>query len=186
MLTLNEKLYQNLSLKDTTMSSTYSLSGIVASSWAVLIDLSDTVNWPHKQTGAIDLSSVSLQVDKPNATTGSLSLAVVTRVDNTSADVTIVRGLSFSNASENSLLRVANFYPFNIRCDVIDGTMPFFPTNTKILATTDVQADVALDSHRGAATVFPEVGDILIRFSHTAGTGWVGATTVFYNSHRIE
>jgi len=184
-MTLNDKMNQVLSLKDSTMAATYSLSNITTSSWAVLIDLSDTVNWPHKNTGAIDLDFVSIQVDKPNATTGSLSVGVVTRVDGTNADITIVRGLSFSNASENSLIRASNFNPFRVKCDVVNGIMPYFPTNTKLLATTEVQSDVALDSHRGAATVFPAVGDVLIRFSHTAGTAWVGAVSVFYNSHKV-
>lgn len=184
-MSINDKMNQVLSLKDSTMAATYSLSEIVASSWAVLIDLSDTVNWPHKNTGAIDLDFVSIQVDKSNVIIGSLSVGVVTRVDGTNADITIVRGLSFSNASENSLLRATNFNPFRIKCDVVGGILPYFPTSTKILATTDVQSDVALDSHRGAATVFPAVGDILVRFTHTTGLAWVGAVSVFYNSHKV-
>ena len=73
----------------------YSKSDISATSWAVLIDLSDTVNWPHEPGNGIDISYMSLQVDKPANALGRFQVGVVTRVNATNGDVSVFRGIIF-------------------------------------------------------------------------------------------
>lgn len=152
--------------------------------WACLVDLSDTSNWPHDRTGRIDISIINMQVDKTTNCTGSVSLGVITRVDATNADVTLFAGISFNNASETHLEVSRNFAPSQLKCGVSGGVATRIVTTAKLTNDTGIQTDVAMASHRGAGTVTPAVGDIVVRFIKTAGTSMTPAVQVFYHGER--
>jgi hypothetical protein len=161
----------------------YVLTGIQASTWAVLIDLSDTTNFPHDNTGRIDISQISMQVDRGSNSVGLMQIGVVTRVDGVNGDVSTFGALRFENNSDTHVVRDVNLSPSQIKCGVADGITSSMITNAAILNDTGLQTDVALGSPRGAATVNPSVGDIVIKFTHTSGGAWTGAAGVLYHSH---
>lgn len=156
-----------------------SLAGISTTQWAVLIDLSDTTNWPHTATGYVEISYLSLQVDKSPATQGRLQVGFITRIDATSADIQIIRGLIFDNSIDDHIERAENFSPSFIKCDAVANVATHM-IGPRILNETLVQSDVALASPLGAATVLPAVGDVVVRYLHTADGPYSGAVTVLY------
>lgn len=162
----------------------YSKSDISATSWAVLIDLSDTVNWPHLPGNGIDFSYMSLQVDKPANALGRLQVGVVTRVNATNGDVSVFRGIIFDkDDGAGRIDRTENFSPSQIRTEVVSGLTPNLLTSTRILNDTGIQTDIALDSPTGTANVFPAIGDIVVRFLHTSGGAWNAAISALYHAN---
>ncbi len=163
---------------------TFSKSEIAVTSWAVLIDLSNTALWPHEPGSGLDISHLSMQVDKPVNARGRLQVGVITRVDGTSGDVSVFRGLIFDKDDGSGRVeRFENFSPSQIRTEVVEGATPSILTGTRILADTALQTDVLLESPLGPATVFPGVGDIVIRFLHTSGSAWNGAVSALYHAN---
>lgn len=162
----------------------HSKSDISATSWAVLIDLSDTINWPHEPGAGIDISYMSLQVDKAINTLGRFQIGVVTRVNATNGDVSVFRGIIFDkDDGAGRVDRTENFAPSQIRTEVSGGLTPNFLTSNRILNDTGLQSDVALESPLGPATVIPAVGDIVVRFLHTSGGAWNAAVSCLYSSN---
>ena len=162
----------------------YSKSDIGASGWALLIDLSDTANWPHEPGIGIDISYMSLQVDKAQNSLGRMQVGVVTRVNATNGDVSVFRGLIFSGADGAGRIdRVENFAPSQIRAEVVSGATPSLLTSNKLLNESGINTATLLDSPLGAATRAPAVGDIVIRFLHTSGADWNAAVSTLYSSN---
>lgn len=159
----------------------YTKQDVSATTYAVLVDLSDTTNWPHDATGRADLSYVSFQVDRASSTVGRLSLGVITRVDGTDADVVFFRGLIFQHGTETFLERAENFAPSQIKCGVSGGAT----THLLVAETTGIAAintATPLDSPLGTATVTPAPGDLVVRFQHDNGGAWTGAVSVLYHA----
>lgn len=167
--------------RENNVRASYAQSGIAASSWAVLVDLSDTATWPHEFTGAIHVSNISLQVDKSANSVGLIQLGVVKRISATNGDVTMFSSLRFENGT-NDLVRDVNVSPSQIKCDVVEGVTPKMISNISILNDTGLQTDLAIQSASGA-TVFPAVGDIVMRIVHTSGGAWTAAAGILYHSH---
>lgn len=152
--------------------------------WACLVDLSDTDNWRHDRTGRIDISIINLSIDKSTNCTGSVSIGVITRVDATNGDVTFFAGASFTNSSDNRIVVERNYAPSQLKCGVSGGVTTRIATSAKTANDTGIQTDVPLASFLGAGTVTPAVGDIVIRFVKTAGTTMSPACQLFYHGER--
>lgn len=162
----------------------YSKSNIAASSWAVLIDLSDTVNWPHEPGVGLDFSYMSLQVDKAANTLGRLQIGVITRIDAVSADVSVFRGIIFDkDDGAGRIDRTENFAPSQIRTEVVGGLTPSLLTSNRLLNEITLNTTVAVDSPLGDATVTPAVGDTIIRYLHTSGGQWNAAVSALYSAN---
>lgn len=160
----------------------YALTGIQANAWAILVDLSDTTNWPHNESTAIHISLINAQVDRAANSVGLMQLGVVTRVDGTNGDVMMVASMRFENNSETHISRDVNVSPSQVKCNVVAGATPHMISNVKVLNDTGLQTDVAIPTARGVNAA-PGVGDIVIRFVHTSGGAWTGAVGVLYHSH---
>lgn len=135
--------------------------------WRGLIDLSDTTNWPHDETGRIDISTLGFGIDKAGNARGSLSLGVITRVDATDADVAIVLTTSFTENDTNSIFQAFNFSPSQIKCSVDGGKLTRILTNevaTNVTAINTSGGDLSFNS----LTFTPAVGDIVLRLISTA------------------
>ena len=52
----------------------------------MLVDLSDTTNWPHTNTGHIDVLFVLLTIDPSSTFSGDIQLGFLTNVDGTNGD----------------------------------------------------------------------------------------------------
>lgn len=158
-----------------------SINDVAASVYAILVDLSDTTNFPHDSTGRIDISDVALQIDRNSTAMGRVILGVITRIDGTSADITYATGLMFSKNNVQSIVIIDNYAPSQLKLGVVDGETPFFISSAKETNVTAVNTGVTLNSPRGAATVTPGVGDVIVKFEWSAGT-YDANVRAFYHS----
>lgn len=173
------KYTSNPNVQENTKLSSFSRDGNVSTSYALLLDRSDTVNYPHTDpNGRLMISYVSLQVDRTNTSLGRMSIGVITRIDGTSADITLIRGLSFSKSGTDFIERAENFAPGLVNCEVVNGTTPGIVSGTKTLNEVLVNTSTPLSGPGGSAT--PAVGDIVITFGHTSGSAWFGAAGILY------
>lgn len=161
-------------------------SAIAASAWGVIIDLSDTTNWPHNETGQVIIAVTSLIVDKAASTQGSMAFYLVTRVGTTDGDATLLTGVGFSQAEVDSIERDVNYSPSQIRCLVQAGATPHLITNGRLVNDTGIRSTLALDIPLGTGTVVPQVGDILVRYTHTAGGAWTGGASLMYRGATVN
>ena len=144
-------------------------SAITAPTYALIIDLSDIETFPHRDTGRIDLYSCDIFYDKSNQGVGAVQVGVITRISNTDADITFVRGVSFNNASANQEPRDRPPLEFPLKLGVVDGNTPDFITNFKAANVTAVNSLSGLPNVTGTPIV-PEIGDLIAFFNWSAGT----------------
>lgn len=146
----------------------YQETGINSTRYAILVDLSDTTNWHHDQTGRIDISYIGMQVDKTNATTGKVSLGIITAIDGTNATIKYFSSIIFDNSSDTHLTRDRNFATSQIKGGFSGGALTKITTNDSE-TTASVNTAGTLNSASGSS-VTPAVGDIIIKMSWTVGS----------------
>lgn len=159
----------------------YKENGINSTRYCVLVDLSDTINFPHDQTGRIDVSCLSDQIDKPANAQGSIAVGVIAAINGTQATIFYASGIFFDNSSDTHLTRDRNFSPSQMKLGVSGGKLTRGITNDSE-TTTAVNTGVTLSSPRGSNTVTPAVGDVVIKFTHTAGSAWNAGIFALYHS----
>ncbi len=146
----------------------YAKQNVAANGYAVLVDLSDTTNFPHSRVGRIDLSATYFQVDKQQNATGAVRLGVITRVNGTDADVTFVQGVRFDKSNERHINRDRNYAPSQLKLGVEAGSANR-ALGVNETGITAINTGLTLDSPAGAVT--PAVGDVVI--------GWEQGTANF-------
>lgn len=148
-----------------------SFSEVIATEYAVLVDLSDTVNFPHSRVGHIDFSSSFITVDRDTNGTGALQAGVISRIDGTSADIEYLIGITFEKSSSRSITRDRAYWP-NVVNTKLNGALPLANalTGFRDINVTSVNTGVSLRSPLGPATVTPSIGDIIVKATWTAGT----------------
>jgi len=144
----------------------YSITANTASTSTILIDLSDTTNYPHKRTTSIDISHINISLDKASTSSGTLKIGVITAISATNADVSFFSGIDFANATETYIERKEDIVPSTIRTLVKGGSVSFILTNDTSLADTAFQTDVLLDTAAGG-TANPAIGDIVVQVTRT-------------------
>lgn len=145
-----------------------------------LIDLSDTTNWPHTETGAIHLSFIRFATDKANAARGSVALGVIVRIDGTSADISYVGNLSFIEADNNSVTESVNLAPTQLKCNVVGGRLAFFKAS---VTETNVTAVNTANPMPFGYTFTPAVGDLVMRIQTTTGGNLNWVVGLAYHAH---
>lgn len=150
--------------------------------WWGLIDLSDTANWPHSRTGRIDLSTISAQVDKATATRGSIQLCVITRVDGTNADLSVVAGFSFLYNESTGAQPQINLSPSQRKCAVVAGATPYIKTSGRYTGVAAINTGATLTVAGTAETFTPGVGDLVARVQITGGGDATISTALTYHA----
>ena len=166
---------------------TQTLTTVVVSTSAVLIDVSDTTNWPHGETGEVQINFIRVSVDKAAASTATVGIGVVTALSASNGNVTWVYGLSsLHNVSNTSLGEVVDFQPSWIGLKAIpaDGSTPDILSNDTTSASSVYQNDTILPSTSGT-DVAPAVGDIVLELTKP-GTGTTAIFTVEALYHVIR
>lgn len=148
------------------------------------IDLSDTVNFPHTETGRIDLSAIATSVDKAPATRGSIGIGLITRIDTVSADLTFVTGFNFLNNDSSSETVLFNYAPSQTKCLVgPGGTTPFIKAiGATLTGVTDLKSNVPLSF---GAIFTPAVGDLVVRVFNQNASSLIFGVTGFYHTHAL-
>jgi|GEM_PF-5401521 len=150
----------------------YFLDGITASTSTILIDLSDTTNFPHEKTGYACLTNIRINVDKVAASTATIKIGVVTEVGATNGDVEWFFSKVFeADTVGTHLVENVNFAPAVIRAYVnSSGGTPYLLSSDRTTDSTVYQTDVGLPTTADTGGgVFPSAGDIVLRVEYETG-----------------
>lgn len=163
-----------------------SLSGSITAATTAFygfIDLSDNVNWPHDATGRIDISTISIQVDKASAARGTIALGIITRINATNADIAFIAGNSFTQNDTISVDVAHNFSPSQLKCDVVSGKLSHIKASGVLLNVAAVNTATPIPFGPGGATFVPAVGDAVIRLATTTAGDVAWSMSAFYHDH---
>lgn len=145
-------------------------SGIAASGYSILVDLSDTTNFPHDRTGRIDISEISISVDRDSTATGVIKIGVIVGIDGTDADIVWATQLTFEKSDTRNISKRQRYSPSQLKLGVSGGALTRGISNNTTASETSVNTGVTLESPRGAGTVTPAVGDVIVYYGRSAGT----------------
>lgn len=145
----------------------YDSGAVSATTYALFVDLSDNVNFPHADTGRIDLYSSFLYVDRSSTATGAVRIGVITRIDGLNADISYVQGVGFKNASDRIIERDRQFV-VPLKLGQSGGELTRVATSFKSVNVAAVNTATALPTSKG--TAFPALGDVVIQMECTAGS----------------
>lgn len=169
---------------------------IAASTGYVLVDLSDTTNYPHEVTGHIEVLGFSLSAEKAGDGVYDFWFGVITEVDasNGSADwfklVHFQTNLNFTDSTDRldveADFTLGGSNPNGINCLVVAEALPHMITNVTQNGNSTWQNDTGLGSPAGAAagaTGKPGAGDIVLWVEEVSGSGTVDfCITLFYRA----
>lgn len=135
----------------------------------IVIDKSDTTNWPHTNSNHIAITGIDLDVDKVAAATATIKLGVVNFVDATNGSITWFWARNYGLNVSNTETKVSEmYYPLAIKTKVnlvsggADGTTPFLISDDTVSNSTTFQNDVLLSSVSGSQ-IAPDEGDIVMQ-----------------------
>ena len=156
--------------------------GVAASTAYVLVDLSDTTNFPHAGTTELHLKWLSLNTEKATDGAYDIFVGVITEVDatNGTADWIHVFHLEHVNNSTDSTDRYSAVIDFTggggmeqgINCNITGGALTYVVTNQQQAGHTNWQTDVDLASPVGTTTN-PGPGDLVVWVEEVAGSGTI-------------
>ena len=155
----------------------YQVSAVAASAYHILIDLSDTTNFPHDSTGRIDISLINLSIEKSLAgVIGRIRLGVITRVDGTDADISYLYGLAFLKGQSQYVNQIINYAPSQLK--FATGR---YLTNSNEAAVAAVNTGLTLPTPFGVNAT-PAVGDVVIKSAYTSGGNYDFDIELMYHS----
>jgi hypothetical protein len=145
------------------------VQNISAQTAFMLIDLSDTTNWPHTETGHVNLEYIVLEVDPDASYLGEVKLGFLTNVDGTNGDFNQVFDVDMAKKSD-LLVETINFGSHGMDLEI---THWFGPT---IANSTLFQTDVNLLGPDGATSYPSGDGDLVMLVERSAGTVDISVT----------
>lgn len=151
-------------------------SDVDATTGYVLVDLSDTVNYPHNFTGRLYLCGYQVSINPNDSFVGEVLIGYLENVDADNGDFKTV--LCWKMEKRSSNVADSNVYDFPISVASDDFLVP---SNTD---DTIWQTDVALASpydNVPAYTTMPGNGDIAMKIVRTAGEVSIGITILYYS-----
>jgi hypothetical protein len=129
----------------------------------MLIDLSDTTNWPHTGTDHIHLRWLSINITPDASYLGDIRLGFLSAVDATDGDFNDIWNIKMSKKSD-VLTETVLFASEGIHCELADW---FGPT---LANSTLFQTDVNLGGPDGATSYPSGAGDLVLLVEVAAGT----------------
>jgi len=167
---------------------TLQAEAVAASTAYVLVDLSDTTNFPHSGTEHLNLLGLVLTSEKASDGVYDIWVGVITEVDatNGTAQWFQVFHLEASGNATDSTDRFAwqvdytlgggNPEGLNLKVDSSSDSTPYLVSNISQAGNTNWQTDTGLASPAGAAagaTGKPGDGDIVVWVEEVSGTGTI-------------
>ncbi len=140
----------------------------------MVVDLSDTANWPHTATGHIDIAYWIFNVNPTTTFAGDIELGFLTNVDATNGDFSPVFEIHMDK-KQDSITSPINFGAFEMS---LEAAHWFGPITTN---DTAFQTDVALTGPDGN-TFNSGSGDLVLRLEVGASSVAVGVT-IGYRTH---
>jgi hypothetical protein len=168
-----------------TFASVLNVAAVAADTGYVLVDLSDTTNYPHLTTAEIHLLGLLLHAEKATDGDFNLTVGVVIENDATNGSIKGVYQFNMSHVANatDSTDRLAPVYvdftlggaiPEGVNLNVTSGAVTYFVSNVDDADNTIWQNDVGLLSPVGAAagaTGKPGAGDLVVLVEENAGAG---------------
>jgi len=161
------------------------LGSLTAPTSTVLVDRSDTSNFPHfRSSGDIFVSQIRVGFDtRENAATSTVKIGVIasTTLSGNLQDIHYFDEVTFSALDKKHQQFVFDYSPAALKISSHSGTatssylktsdrdllVPFFATTTEITSPT------------GLFSTFPQVGDLIARVSQVDGTATITATVIY-------
>jgi hypothetical protein len=161
---------------------------LAASEPFILVDLSDTANFPHEETGKIRVYEIDINVERGEAAASGefiVYIGVITEVDATNGSTSwfIVLHEETDDQATDGISRSHYHYEWREGFDLeIAADAPvWFLSNVGDSGDTDWQTDVNLDSPLGDAQSPSGAGDLCMLVEETGGTGSISiCVTVAY------
>jgi hypothetical protein len=143
----------------------------------ILVDLSDTANFPHTETGKIRLYRLDVDIERgENAVSGEyiVYIGVVLEVDATDGSTKWILAMHEETDEESTddVSRTFRSYKWDegLDLEISAGALVWGISSSGDTDNVGWQTDVALDSPAGAAN-FPGAGDLVMLVEETGGTG---------------
>jgi len=147
------------------------LTDINATTGYVLIDLSDTTNFLHSNTGIVYLNSYQVSINPDDNFIGGVDIGFLENVDATDGDFIPLFCWRFEKKSATVNQVIESRLPIIMSSDYILGN--------KTENDTTWQTDTALSSpydYTAPYTTTPGNGDVVMKITRTAGTTSMGVS----------
>ena len=131
-----------------------------------LVDLSDTTNYPHTETGHIDLEWITVNISASKLCQAVIYLGFLSSVDATNGDLNVIKTYHIGQAGTNERTQISDTFiqpGAMISCQTSEW---FGPTQAN---DTAWQTDVNLMSPNGVANSGAGNGDLVMKIDWTAG-----------------
>jgi len=177
--------------------STFTIAAVAATTGYVLVDLSDTTNYPHSATTEIYLLGLGIVAEKASDGDFNITVGVVIENDATNGSMKGVAEFDLSHLDNSTDSTDRFVFPFvdftlgganqeGINLNVTSGALTRAVSNVTDADNTIWQNDTGLASPVGAAagaTGKPGVGDLVLLATENAGTGTLDfAITALYST----
>lgn len=172
------------------------LPALTAATSTVLVDLSDTTNFPHDFTGAIEISQIRVEWSSLAAVASTtVKFGVLASTTNQGkTDIYWFDRMTFSTQMDSvdvstagamrSLVKTINYAPSVMSLALSSGAPSKFLSNDTTLFTTAYATTSSLQSPRGSANslhVFPAAGDLVMSIEgQSAQAAATTSVTVLY------
>lgn len=139
----------------------------------MLVDLSDTTNWKHTETGHIDLLWLQISINPSSAFQGDIDIGFLSDITDTSGTLNHIMTFHLDLAS-GPINIFENYAQAQIQCT----TGRWFGQSTT--SDTTWQTDVDLVGPDGGAAAYPSGdGDLVMKVTRTAGNVDIGITLAY-------
>ena len=149
------------------------LDNLIASQDFILVDVSDTTNWPHANgSGKVNIHSISIFLDPDNTFNGDITLIFIEENDSTDGTTHELYGVHLQKQAVEQ--EISKIFQTPLVADKIKHL-----SDTINTTDTGVQDDVALASvfdKTVAYSTLPEDDDVLLRLDMSAGSIDIGIT----------
>lgn len=149
--------------------------GVAADTAFMLVDLSDTTNWPHGETDHLHVDTVDIMFNPDASFTGDIQLGFLVDVDADNGNLHVMHNWHFSLDRDTLMDHLSWIFIQH----AAQAAHVFGPV---IADSTLFQTDVNLQGPDGAVAYPSGDGDLVLRIARTAGVIDVGIT-VGYVSH---
>jgi hypothetical protein len=184
-MTEDGELWTTVTERENDVFTQYSEAAIAATNYVVLID-SDNAQFPHIIQGhgqeRIHVTSLYFALDAATNTNGVLRVGVISRIDDTDADIWYIIGIPFLATTTQFVVSLRGV-PSQVKLDMVGTQLQHGITNSQEANVAAVNAVTALDSPLGAATVTPSKGDLVAKLEHTSGGAFNIGLFAFYHGH---
>ena len=174
----------------------FTFAGVAATTPYVLIDLSDTTNFPHHDTNMIIVRSIHFDAFlSAHSAVWTAQFGTIIEVDATNGTANVFAGLAMFN-QDGGNLQYSKAWDFNHRdymhntvglntlVDTTAGSekLELITTNATDAGSTNWQTDTNLASPAGTTTA-PGAGDMVLLLTELLGTATInGNITVVYST----